>query len=162
MATHSSILAWEIPRIEEPGGLWRSMRSQRVPHDLATKQQQSRLKPEASKQGAAQYCYTPFPCCKNSQESPKRRRPTFITQKAGSLQKSKYAVFSRGPRAEGQVRAEAFKSGRAQGSRRPSGVVGAHPRGTRSPSLTHLLRKVRAVPIRGSSPKGVPSPCVSS
>ena len=22
MATHSSILAWEIPRTEEPGGLW--------------------------------------------------------------------------------------------------------------------------------------------
>ena len=32
MATHSSILAWEIPRIEEPGRL-QSMRSQRVGHD---------------------------------------------------------------------------------------------------------------------------------
>jgi len=31
MATHSSILAWRIPRIEEPGGLW-SMGSQRVRH----------------------------------------------------------------------------------------------------------------------------------
>ena len=39
MATHSSILAWEIPQTEEPGGL-QSMRSQRVGHDLATKQQQ--------------------------------------------------------------------------------------------------------------------------
>ena len=29
MATHSSILAWEIPWTEEPGGLW-SMGSQRV------------------------------------------------------------------------------------------------------------------------------------
>ena len=29
MATHSSILAWEIPRIEEPGGL-QSTESQRV------------------------------------------------------------------------------------------------------------------------------------
>ena len=29
IATHSSILAWEIPWIEEPGGL-QSMRSQRV------------------------------------------------------------------------------------------------------------------------------------
>ena len=28
MATHSSILAWEIPRTEEPGGL-QSMRSQK-------------------------------------------------------------------------------------------------------------------------------------
>ena len=32
MATHSSILAWEIPWSEEPGGL-QSMRSQRVVHD---------------------------------------------------------------------------------------------------------------------------------
>ena len=37
MATHSSILAGEIPWIEEPGRLW-SMGSQRVGHDLATKQ----------------------------------------------------------------------------------------------------------------------------
>ena len=32
MATHSSILAWEIPWTEEPDGLW-SMESQRVGHD---------------------------------------------------------------------------------------------------------------------------------
>ena len=32
MAIHSSILAWEIPWIEEPGGL-QSMGSQRVGHD---------------------------------------------------------------------------------------------------------------------------------
>ena len=31
-ATHSSILAWRIPRIEEPGGL-QSTGSQRVGHD---------------------------------------------------------------------------------------------------------------------------------
>ena len=36
MATHSSILAWEIPWTEEPGGL-QSMGLQRVRHDLATK-----------------------------------------------------------------------------------------------------------------------------
>ena len=36
MATHSSILAWEIPWTEEPGGL-QSVGSQRVGHDLATK-----------------------------------------------------------------------------------------------------------------------------
>ena len=36
--THFSILTWEIPRTEEPGGL-QSMGSQRVGHDLATKQQ---------------------------------------------------------------------------------------------------------------------------
>ena len=38
MATHSSILAWEIPWTEETGRL-QSMGSQRVGHDLATKQQ---------------------------------------------------------------------------------------------------------------------------
>ena len=32
MATHSSILAWEIPWTEEPGGV-QSIRSQRVRHD---------------------------------------------------------------------------------------------------------------------------------
>ena len=32
MATHSSILAWEIPWTEEPGGL-QSMEMQRVGHD---------------------------------------------------------------------------------------------------------------------------------
>ena len=32
MATHSSILAWSIPRTEEPGGL-QSMGSQRVGQD---------------------------------------------------------------------------------------------------------------------------------
>ena len=39
-ATHFSILAWEIPWTEEPGGL-QFMGSQRVGHDLETKQQQS-------------------------------------------------------------------------------------------------------------------------
>ena len=33
MATHSSILDWEIPWTEEPGGLW-SMGLQRVGHNL--------------------------------------------------------------------------------------------------------------------------------
>ena len=35
MAIHSSTLAWEIPRTEEPGGLW-SMGLQRVRLDLIT------------------------------------------------------------------------------------------------------------------------------
>ena len=35
-ATHSTILAWEIPWAEEPGRL-QSMGSQRVRHNLATK-----------------------------------------------------------------------------------------------------------------------------
>ena len=39
MATHSSILAWEIPWTEEPGGL-QSMGSQRAEYNWATKQQQ--------------------------------------------------------------------------------------------------------------------------
>ena len=36
MATHSGVLAWEIPWTEEPGRL-RSMGSQRAGHHLATK-----------------------------------------------------------------------------------------------------------------------------
>ena len=39
MATLFSILAWEIPRTEEPGGL-QSTGLQRFRHDLVTKQQQ--------------------------------------------------------------------------------------------------------------------------
>ena len=39
MATHSSILAWEIPWTEETGRL-QSMGSKRVGHNLATQQQQ--------------------------------------------------------------------------------------------------------------------------
>ena len=35
MATHSSVLAWKIPWMEEPGGLW-STRSQAVGHDWVT------------------------------------------------------------------------------------------------------------------------------
>ena len=35
MATHSSILAWKTPWMEDPGGL-QSMGSQRVRYDLAT------------------------------------------------------------------------------------------------------------------------------
>ena len=39
MATLSSVLAWEIPWTEEPGGLW-SMGLQRVLLNLVTIQQQ--------------------------------------------------------------------------------------------------------------------------
>ena len=35
MATHSSILAWRIPRTEEPGGL-QSMGLQRIGHNWST------------------------------------------------------------------------------------------------------------------------------
>ena len=38
MATHSSILAWKIPWTDKPGR--QSMGSQRVGHELVTKQQQ--------------------------------------------------------------------------------------------------------------------------
>ena len=38
MTTHSTILAWEIPWTEEPGGL-QSMGSQRVGYNLTAKQQ---------------------------------------------------------------------------------------------------------------------------
>ena len=43
MATHSSILAWQIPWMEEPGGL-QSMGSQRVRHDWANNQRSLFLK----------------------------------------------------------------------------------------------------------------------
>ena len=39
MATHSTILAKEIPQTEEPGGL-ESVGSKKVGHNLVTKQQQ--------------------------------------------------------------------------------------------------------------------------
>ena len=42
MATHFSILAWEIPWTEEPGRL-QSLGLQRVRHDWATKQQGGKL-----------------------------------------------------------------------------------------------------------------------
>ena len=40
MATHSGVLAWEIPWTEEPGEL-QSIGLQRAGHDLTTKEQQS-------------------------------------------------------------------------------------------------------------------------
>ena len=40
MTTHSSILAWEIPRTEEPGGL-QAMGLQKVRHDLALNHRKS-------------------------------------------------------------------------------------------------------------------------
>ena len=42
MATHSSVLAWEIPWKEEPGGL-QTMELQRVRRNLATKQQKQSI-----------------------------------------------------------------------------------------------------------------------
>ena len=38
MATHCSVLAWEIPWTEEPGRLQSSIGSQRVGYDQATEQ----------------------------------------------------------------------------------------------------------------------------
>ena len=42
MDSHSSSLAWEISRAEQPGGL-QSMESQRVRHNLAARQQRRML-----------------------------------------------------------------------------------------------------------------------
>ena len=42
MATHCSILAWEIPRAEEPGGL-QSMGLQRVRHHVTTEHTHANL-----------------------------------------------------------------------------------------------------------------------
>ena len=41
MATHSSILAWEIPWTDEPGGLW-SLESQKNQNDLVIKRTTTR------------------------------------------------------------------------------------------------------------------------
>ena len=49
MATHSSILAWEIPCTEESGML-QSTGSQRLGHELATKQRQTTTKKPPQKQ----------------------------------------------------------------------------------------------------------------
>ena len=54
MATHSSTLAWKIPWMEEPGRL-QSMGSQRVGHNLATKQQK-----QAAKNAAKSNLYSVF------------------------------------------------------------------------------------------------------
>ena len=43
MATHSSILAWEIPWTEKPGG-YSPGDHKRTGHDLGTNQQQSKYK----------------------------------------------------------------------------------------------------------------------
>ena len=42
MTPHSSVLAWEIPQTEEPGRL-QFTGSQGVGHDLATKQQHTKI-----------------------------------------------------------------------------------------------------------------------
>ena len=41
MATHSSVLAWEIPWTEEPDKLYSPWSLKRVAHDLVTEQQQA-------------------------------------------------------------------------------------------------------------------------
>ena len=56
MATHSSILAWEIPCTEEPVGL-QSTGLPRVRHNLATKQQQQINKQIMSVQSTLQLPY---------------------------------------------------------------------------------------------------------
>ena len=62
MATCSSILAWEIPWIEEPGGL-ESTGSQRVGHDFITKQQQQQLASYALRFGCRFSLKRRTPCC---------------------------------------------------------------------------------------------------
>ena len=50
IATHSSIPAWQIPWTQEPGGL-QSMGSQRVRHNLGTKQQRKKPSQEVEDLG---------------------------------------------------------------------------------------------------------------
>ena len=53
MAIHSSILAWEMPWTEAPGGL-QSMGSQRVRHDLVTKTTQQKKEERKRKKKTTQ------------------------------------------------------------------------------------------------------------
>ena len=53
IATHSNILAWEIPWTEEPGGL-QSMGSQRVEHDSVTKHPDASEFPPTHNSGESQ------------------------------------------------------------------------------------------------------------
>ena len=55
MAAHSSILAWRIPRTEEPGGL-QSMGSQRVRHNWATKHSTAHIYPQIILEGVLLNC----------------------------------------------------------------------------------------------------------
>ena len=55
MATCSNTLAWEIPWTEETGGL-QSMGSQRIRHDLVTKQQNRALERQIS----FRFLYLPY------------------------------------------------------------------------------------------------------
>ena len=48
MATYPTVLAWESPSTEEPGGI-QSMGSQRVRHDLVTEGQQNTEKSQQNK-----------------------------------------------------------------------------------------------------------------
>ena len=70
MATHSSILAWEIPGTEEPGGL-QSMGLQRVRHGLATEQQSDKVYPPKKSVCVYAHVYI-FPL----QHSHVRRKPS--------------------------------------------------------------------------------------
>ena len=55
MGAHSSILAWKIPRTEEPGGL-QSMGSQRIGHNRVTEHTHTthQRKPKVSARGVLQ------------------------------------------------------------------------------------------------------------
>ena len=55
MATHSCILAWEIPWTEEPGRL-QSIGWQRVRHDLATEHPRTAFKNEHKILSSQRYC----------------------------------------------------------------------------------------------------------
>ena len=63
MATHSSILAWEIPWTEKPGRL-QSMGSQRVGHDWATNTSQTEFKLilQRQEQAEKQYMICMYAC----------------------------------------------------------------------------------------------------
>ena len=66
MATHSSVLAWRIPWMEEPGGL-PCTGSQRVRYDLATKQQQQTKFDVSLEEGVSTHRDSRHPNCLNKE-----------------------------------------------------------------------------------------------
>ena len=91
MATHSSILAWEIPWMEDPGRL-QSMGSQRVRHDWATSLHFIRSRPWYKGSPLERFC-TPFLPRKES-ESVSHSVTSDSLQPGSSLQEVRQAPLS--------------------------------------------------------------------
>ena len=63
MAIHSSILAWEIPWTEEPGGLHSPWGRKRIGHNYASKQQQQMVEKKHTQEENVAEEYPPVLDC---------------------------------------------------------------------------------------------------